>query len=250
MISRIKNFLYSISFVPKINYPVYFVLKNNFFLRLPVLSRMFRLLCYHLDFFRRKLCYVGVNERIVEIPLVFQNITKPNSEILDVGCNESLLTLHMASLGHKVTALDLNGYGFSHPNIEVLKGDICTIDLPAQKYDYIIFLSVLEHVGLGAYGEEGFGGGDRKALERAKRFLKPDGKIIITTPFGKGTITPTQRVYSTETIAGLFSGFNVELEKYFKGIGQKEWIEAKKEDLAGVSSEQFTQGVAFFVLSL
>jgi 2-polyprenyl-3-methyl-5-hydroxy-6-metoxy-1,4-benzoquinol methylase len=191
-----------------------------------------------------------MNERIVEIPLVLQNISKPSAEILDVGCDESLLTLHLANLGHKVTALDLNKYEFKHSNIKFVKGDICTVDLPEKKYDYIIFLSVIEHVGLGAYGEQGFGGGDRKALEQAKKFLKPDGKIIISTPFGKGAITPAQRVYSEKTIAELFLGFNIELEKYFKGIGQKEWVEAKKEDLANVSSEQFTQGMGFFVISL
>jgi SAM-dependent methyltransferase len=248
MISRLKSFLWGNSFAPKINYPVYYFLKDNFWTRLPVVSRIIKYLCYHFPALRNKWCYLRVNERIVEIPLIVQTITKSCAQILDVGCDESLLTLHLASLGHKVTALDLNKYEFFHPNINFIKGDVCSVNLPERNYDYIIFLSALEHVGLGAYGEAGFGGGDRKALANVQQFLKPDGKILISVPFGQKAITATQRVYDQSSILTLFEGFQIEQEHYFLGFGQKQWQEVMADKLSGVSSDLFTQGMAFFCI--
>lgn len=249
MFKQIKNFLSGKSFAPKINYPVFYVLKDNWFLGLPVVSRLLKNLCYHSAVLRKQFCRLICNERIVEIPLVLQNITIPKSSILDVGCNESLLTLHMASLGHQVTALDLNGYEFCHPNIEVVKGDICKIDLAGKKYDYIIFLSVIEHVGLGVYGEQDFEGGDRAALLAASKFLKPGGKMILSMPYGQASQSRTQRVYDAVGIQRLFEGFRIEMERYFKGLGQRYWQEVLPKELALVSSCDFTQGMAFFVIS-
>ncbi len=249
MMHKIRNLLYGKSYVPKINYPVFYVLKGNWFFGLPIISRLMKILCYHSAALQRKFCKFISNERIVEIPLVIQNITSPQSNILDVGCNESLLTLHLASLGHKVTALDLNGYGFPHPNIQVIKGDICQITLPEKSYDYIIFLSVIEHVGLGAYGEKAFETGDKAALLASAKFLKPGGKIILSMPFGQASQSRIQRVYDQAGIQNLCSGFRIETEKYFKGLGQQFWQEVLQKDLASVSSYEFTQGMAFFVIS-
>jgi len=216
--------------------------------RLPLVSRLFRFLCYHFPALRERWCVLKINERIVEIPLVLQAVTKPCADILDIGCDESLLTLHLASLGHKVTALDLNKYEFPHPNIKFVKGDVCKAELPEKNYDYIIFLSALEYVGLGAYGEAGFMEGDKKALQNIRRFLKLDGKIIITVPFGKKAVTPTQRVYDQASLKELFNGFTVENERYFKGVGQEQWQEVLPQELSGISSERYTQGMAFYVI--
>ena len=250
MINKLKSLLIGSSFAPKINYPIYFVLKDGFWISLPLVSRIMRYFCYHSLSFRQRFCKQIVNERIVEVPLIIQNVTKPGAQVLDVGCDESPLSLHLASLGHKVTALDLNNYEFEHPNIHFVKGDITKINLPPQSFDYVIFLSTIEHVGLGAYGEHGFGRGDEQALKKAKEFLKPDGRIIISCPFGRGGETSTQRIYDPASISRLFSGFTIELQRYFKGLGQQYWLEVSQADLASVASDKFTQGMGFFVLKV
>ena len=68
-----------------------------------------------------------VSERIVEYPLVFQQFAKMGKKvqtILDFGCVEDLLPIHLASLGYKVTGLDLRQYPFTHPNFEFVRADI------------------------------------------------------------------------------------------------------------------------------
>lgn len=44
------------------------------------------------------------SERIVEIPLVLSNLPTNKATILDVGCRYSLLSIQLASLGHRVMA--------------------------------------------------------------------------------------------------------------------------------------------------
>src|SRR5437773_2378226 len=41
-----------------------------------------------------------ISERIIEYPLVFQKISKPQSRILDIGSSESFLPYQLATLGH------------------------------------------------------------------------------------------------------------------------------------------------------
>ena len=56
---------------------------------------------------------IVINERIVEIPFVFQNlILKKGSKVLEFGCCQSSLAMQLASLGYRVTGVDFNDYEF------------------------------------------------------------------------------------------------------------------------------------------
>lgn len=213
------------------------------------MSRLFIFLSRHSPSFRKKVCFTITNERIIEFPFVLKQIKDPKAKILEVGCCESLLAFHLASIGHSITGVDLNDYEFSHPNLKFIKGDICNINLPTNYFDYIILVSVLEHIGLGAYGEKAFEDGDKKTFQRLKNCLKNDGRFIITVPYGKGALTKTQRVYDAEKLDDLLHGLVIEKEFYYKGLDQKYWIPVAKEDLADIDSSKFTQGVALIVAS-
>lgn len=72
-----------------------------------------------------------VTERIVEIPFVLRNLDcPPGARILDFGCAESPVCLHLASLGYKVVGMDLNPYPFRHPNLQFLQGDFLQNSFP------------------------------------------------------------------------------------------------------------------------
>src|SRR2546428_9643071 len=52
-----------------------------------------------------------VVERVVEIPFVVRHVPPvANTRILDFGCTESPLPIHLASLGYQVTGVDLRPY--------------------------------------------------------------------------------------------------------------------------------------------
>jgi len=65
----------------------------------------------------------------------------------------------------------------SHDFIAEYNYDITTIDAKENQFDLIICYHILEHVIE-----------DRKAIKELKRVLRPNGKILIQTPFKEGTI--------------------------------------------------------------
>lgn len=157
--------------------------------------------------------HVGsVNERIAEVPYVFRALDGigPGGHILDFGCAESTVSLSLAALGYKVTALDLHPYPLAHPGITVVAQPAESWDGPEEKFDAIVCLSTLEHAGLGWYGEnESAQDLDRVILERMLSWLAPSGRLIFTAPFGIWSVSDFERRYDDEHLEVLFSGWKV-----------------------------------------
>ena len=152
------------------------------------------------------------NERIVENPFVLQGLSQLSmpARILDIGTLESLVPLHLASLGHKVTALDVRPYRFAHPNLTVVVASILDWPGDGAPFDAVILLSTLEHIGIGVYGQpEGEVDADVRVMARVRELLRPGGLLMLTTPFGRSRVDETQRVYSGEDLARLLKGFRV-----------------------------------------
>lgn len=243
LLDLIKSFLGGRAKPARINYPVYYYLASDRITKIPFFNRVVLYLSYLIKPIRGKFTRLLVNERIVEWPLVLSSIEKSSAKILDVGANESFISLHLASLGHRVTALDLTEYEFLHPNLKIIKEDIRTVSFPTGTFDYIIFLSTIEHVGL--EDEDGGFVGARKVLERAKDWLVSDGHFILSVPYGKRDVGKTQRVYDKEKLDELLKGFTVVQRRYFCGDRQFMWIPCDEDSLEKVDSSSVTQGMCF-----
>ncbi|MFN8525604.1 MAG: DUF268 domain-containing protein [Chloroflexota bacterium] len=154
----------------------------------------------------------GMNERIVEVPYVTNRIgtLPPGSKILDFGAAESTVALSLASLGYNVTALDLHPYPVQHSRITSVACPAQEWEGPHQPLDAVISLSTLEHVGLGAYGENPTTSSlDRLLIERFARWLKPGGILVLTAPFGEWAIDTFQRTYDRDHLDNLLKGWRV-----------------------------------------
>jgi SAM-dependent methyltransferase len=156
-----------------------------------------------------------VNERIIEVPWLFQNINLPKgSKILDFGCNRSKVSIELASLGYKVIGVDLLPYHYSHKNFEFIQGDFLQISLPSNSFDAVIAISTIEHCGLPYYGSP-CPDGDKKAMSKIWEVLKHGGLAIITVPyateFSKNNAT---RIYDEKTLKDLLSNFVIVREEY------------------------------------
>lgn len=149
------------------------------------------------------------SERIVEIPLILRSIPRKKSKILDIGCRYSLLPIQLSSMGHKVYGIDIYPYQRKHPNLHFLKGDFLEAHLKNNFFDVVISLSTIEHIGLGFYKEKLNNEGDRDAVEKVKRILKPKGTFLLTVPFGKPTDSNWYRVYNRKRIVNLLEGFKI-----------------------------------------
>lgn len=111
-----------------------------------------------LTYFNSPIKYVRgewyVTEKIVEQACVLNDIalSGKGKRILDFGCTRNYLSLQCSSLGYEVVGVDLRKYNHTHPNFHSYQKDILEYN-DVTGFDYIITISVLEHVGLGFYGK-------------------------------------------------------------------------------------------------
>ena len=222
---------------PNFTYPIYYQLArlpNNKLLRLLYGSMAQR---YELI----------VNERSIEIPFVFHNLQLPKwSTVLDFGCNESPLSIHLASLGYQVTGVDLNDYPFTHPNLCFRKGDFLEVGFPENTFDGAVAVSALEHCGLAVYSEAPYEQGDHEIVREIHRILRPGGQFVLTVPYGMAGQTSWYRVYDRDSLDALLGPFQILKQEYYVGIGRKHWVSSAEEEVAEADSVTpgYTQGVA------
>ena len=182
---------------------------------------------------------VLVNERIIEYPEIVR-LLRPHGVVLDIGCVSSRLPIQLASLGYEVHGLDLRDYQFSHPNFYFHRGNIFSWS-PQKKFDAIIFLSTLEHIGLGVYGEEAEADrdADARVILRVRGWLNPGGQLLVTLPYGRARVTSKHRVYDAARLARVFpeAYFRRVRAHYYKRMNGN-WMPATAEELADVDSPE------------
>jgi SAM-dependent methyltransferase len=139
---------------------------------------------YFEDYFVKKTKPV-FSARLIEYPLVFQYLDRQSKSILDFGCAEDVLSIHLALMGHKVTGMDFRKFPFEHKNFSFIQADILTWEPPAEKYDTVVSISTIEHVGLSAYGDPKCKDGDAVAVQKLWSALRKGGDFIMTVPAGK-----------------------------------------------------------------
>jgi SAM-dependent methyltransferase len=189
-----------------------------------------------------------VNERIIEYPQIIRWV-KSHSRILDLGCCSSRLPIQLASLGYEVYGLDVRAYPYQHPNFHFIQQDLFQWQ-PQQKFDTIIAVSVIEHFGIGEYGDTILEEGDIQAVTKLTSMLNEKGQFLVSVPFGKSGITEQYRVYDTNRLKLLFKDFDWISATYFKR-NETYWIPATVEDLTDTISLSFPiNGVAILNLQL
>jgi len=95
------------------------------------------------------------------------------------------VSLQLASLGYKIIGYDVKDYDFSHPNFIFIKGDFFDNKLKSESFDYVFSISVIEHAGIGYYGDKPLRSGDKKMVDEIYRILKHNGYFMISVPFNK-----------------------------------------------------------------
>ncbi len=154
----------------------------------------------------------AVNERIVEQPFTFAALGQipPGSQILDLGGGESTVAFSLASLGHHVTVIEPQGYPFTHPNLTVFDRPFEDFDRTGD-FDAVIALSAIEHFGIGAYrgNPEAAETADLDTMRLLREVLKPDGLLVLTTPYGPAAVSELERIYDLGRLQRLLDGWTI-----------------------------------------
>jgi 2-polyprenyl-3-methyl-5-hydroxy-6-metoxy-1,4-benzoquinol methylase len=170
-----------------------------------------------------------VNERIVEIPYALGAAAAlpAGARVLDVGAAESTLALSFASLGLEVTATDLRPYPIEHPRLRSVVGPLEEWSGPEEPFDAAFCVSSIEHFGLGAYGEAaGDTDLDRRVIERIAGWLRPEGELVLTAPYGEWELGAQQRVYDSEHLDALLEGWRAFDRRVCVQTGPDRWERA------------------------
>ena len=91
-------------------------------------------------------------------------------------------------------------------NLESKAADIVSLPFDNNSVKSLSCMHVVEHIGLGRYGDPIDPNGDIKAIDELKRVLAINGNLLFVVPVGKPKIQfNAHRVYSYEQITELFS---------------------------------------------
>jgi hypothetical protein len=108
-----------------------------------------------------------MTERAIEIPIILEMLKNSDGSILEIG---NVLN-HYANIPHDVVDKFEKAPGVVNEDVVSFKTD--------KKYDSIVSISTIEHVG---WDEDKSEDKIPKSLENLKKHLKKNGRIIITVP--------------------------------------------------------------------
>lgn len=152
-------------------------------------------------------------------------------EVLEVGGGIGNFTPQLAGVAQFVTSLEPNECCFRQlqEKIAPLKNaaahrvtveSLRHVIAPDKKFDAIVLMNVLEHIQ-----------DDRAVLAELKKYLAPDGRIIVLVPAGQWAFAPVDlrlghyRRYSKAYARSLAAGLQLELEsmRYYNFVGLWGW---------------------------
>lgn len=99
---------------------------------------------------------------------------------------------------------------FQVENLHVGRADLIRLHFVDRSINSLSCMHVIEHIGLGRYGELLDPEGDLKAISELKRVLAPGGDLLIAVPVGERRIMfNAHRIYSYDQITEYFSGLKL-----------------------------------------
>jgi len=107
------------------------------------------------------------------------------------------------------------------PNLKVDKADLSRLQFESNSINSLSCMHVVEHIGLGRYGDPIDYDGDLKAINELKRVLAKDGNLFFVVPVGKEAKIQynAHRIYSYNQILEYFSDFILCEFSFIKSYG-------------------------------
>ncbi len=106
--------------------------------------------------------------------------------------------------------VDIRPIQTSLKNLKIVEGDLVRLPFADNSIDSLSCLSVVEHIGLGRYGDPIDPLGTEKACNELLRVLAKGGRLYLSVPLGKNRICfNAHRVHSAQTIMAYFEGLKL-----------------------------------------
>jgi len=131
------------------------------------------------------------------------------SDHVDIGSRIDGFVAHIMSTC-RVHYVDLRPIELSHPNFIFEQGSILDLPFVSGSVRSLSCLHVIEHIGLGRYGDAVDPEGYMKAAAEISRVLAPSGKLLLGTPVGIERLCfDAHRVFDPSTMLKAFASLRL-----------------------------------------
>lgn len=130
-------------------------------------------------------------------------------EHVDVGSRIDGFIAHLLPFC-QVIYVDLRPLEIDVAGLTYRQGSITELPFPDGSVESLSSLHVLEHIGLGRYGDPIDPAGYLRAAAELGRVLRPGGELLIGTPVGAERLCfDAHRVFDPETVVAAFAGLTL-----------------------------------------
>ena len=115
--------------------------------------------------------------------------------------------------------VDIRPLTVSMESLKFMEGSILNLPFPDASVPSVSSLCVVEHIGLGRYGDPLDPEGTVKAVEELKRIVKPGGDLYISVPVDdvNRIYYNAHRAFSEQYLEQLFMPFEIVERRYIFG---------------------------------
>lgn len=133
-----------------------------------------------------------------------------NAPCLHVDVGSSVLTLSVLSAHVPTLFVDYRPLKARCSNLLNVAGSIVSLPFGNHRVVSLSCMHVLEHIGLGRYGDPIDPEGSWKAAGELARVLAPHGRLYLTVPVGRSRVCfNAHRVFSPDEIPKMFPGLRL-----------------------------------------
>jgi SAM-dependent methyltransferase len=141
--------------------------------------------------------------------------------IVDIGSRIDGYIAHILPFC-EVTYIDIREIYPFHKNFKFKIGSVLNLPFEGNSVKYLSCLHVIEHIGLGRYGDTLDPEGHIKAAKELIRVLKPGGILLLGTPIGKEKLCfDSHRIFDPHTINKIFEPLKLNKFSYIDDMGKK-----------------------------
>jgi predicted SAM-dependent methyltransferase len=228
MIKKIIFLLINLHRIPKFTYQFLIFRKKNEYFKLrfidllPILDETNKTMSYDAHY----VYHTAWAARIL-------NKTRPK---IHYDISSSLMFCAIASSHTKIYHYDFRKPDIKLSNLDCFKADLNNLPFENESLESLSCMHVIEHVGLGRYGDKIDVSGDSRSAKELIRVLSKNGKLLIVVPLAEiATIRfNAHRIYDKNYILNMFKPLKLIEFSFLNDKPKNQFIQnAKDADLIG-----------------